>query len=61
MQSNYFGLYNGGRGGIVWCTIAVWLFMLCLLASMAEMASMAPTAGGQVSTTSILHFTMTIP
>ncbi|KAI6974444.1 hypothetical protein KC355_g11495, partial [Hortaea werneckii] len=47
LQSNYFGLYNGGRGGIVWCTIAVWLFMLCLLASMAEMASMAPTAGGQ--------------
>ncbi|RMZ03211.1 hypothetical protein D0860_06899 [Hortaea werneckii] len=47
LQSNYFGLYNGGRGGIVWCTVAVWLFMLCLLASMAEMASMAPTAGGQ--------------
>ncbi|TKA22313.1 hypothetical protein B0A50_08038 [Salinomyces thailandicus] len=47
LQSSYFGLLNGGRGGIIWCTIAVWLFMLCLLASMAEMASMAPTAGGQ--------------
>ncbi|KAK0286138.1 hypothetical protein LTR35_004572 [Friedmanniomyces endolithicus] len=34
-------------GGVVWCTIAVWLLMLCTIASMAEMASMCPTAGGK--------------
>lgn len=46
LLANYFGLYNGGTGGVIWCTVAVWLFMLCMIASMAEMASMAPTAAG---------------
>ncbi|CAK4031655.1 amino acid transporter [Lecanosticta acicola] len=47
LLSNYMGLFNGGRGGVIWCTIAVWLLMLCMIASLAEMASMAPTSGGQ--------------
>ncbi|KAK3117303.1 hypothetical protein LTR53_001484 [Teratosphaeriaceae sp. CCFEE 6253] len=47
LLANYPGLFNGGTGGVIWCTIAVWLLMLCLIASMAEMASMCPTAGGQ--------------
>ncbi|EMC93285.1 hypothetical protein BAUCODRAFT_235090 [Baudoinia panamericana UAMH 10762] len=47
LLANYFGLLNGGTGGVIWCTIAVWALMMCMIASMAEMASMAPTAGGQ--------------
>lgn len=47
LLSTWFGLYNGGTAGVIWCTIAVWLLMLCMIASLAEMASMAPTAGGQ--------------
>ncbi|KAK0842774.1 hypothetical protein LTR91_011967 [Friedmanniomyces endolithicus] len=46
LLANSFGLVNGGTGGVIWCTIAVWLLMLCMIASMAEMASMCPTAGG---------------
>jgi len=47
LLSNWFGLYNGGTAGLIWCTIAVWILMLCMIASLAEMASMAPTSGGQ--------------
>jgi amino acid transporter len=36
-----------GTGGIIWGTIAVWFFMIGLIASIAEMASMAPNSGGQ--------------
>ncbi|KAF2859172.1 amino acid transporter [Piedraia hortae CBS 480.64] len=46
LLSNYPGLMNGGTGGVIWCTIAVWLLMTATIASLAEMASMAPTAGG---------------
>ena len=38
---------RSGTGGLIWCTIAVWFFMLALIASIAEMASMAPNSGGQ--------------
>ncbi|KAK5131888.1 hypothetical protein LTR08_000476 [Meristemomyces frigidus] len=34
LLANYFGLLNGGTGGVIWCTVAVWLFMLCTIASM---------------------------
>ncbi|KAF2860049.1 amino acid transporter [Piedraia hortae CBS 480.64] len=47
LVSNYPGLLNGGRAGLFWCTIAVWILTIGVSASMAEMASMAPTAGGQ--------------
>ena len=53
LLSTWFGLYNGGTAGVIWCTIAVWLLMLCMIASLAEMASMAPTAGGQVCISSL--------
>lgn len=46
-SSNDYSLYNGGLGGAVWTFIITWFFTLCMIASMAEMASMAPTAGGQ--------------
>ncbi|KAK3655719.1 hypothetical protein LTR56_003368 [Elasticomyces elasticus] len=47
LLANQSGLTNGGTAGVIWCTIAVWILMLCTIASMAEMASMCPTAGGQ--------------
>ena len=47
LLANSFGLYNGGRAGVIWMCIAVWLCVMAMIASMAEMASMAPTAGGQ--------------
>lgn len=38
---------SSGTAGLIWCTVAVWIFMLALIASIAEMASMAPNSGGQ--------------
>lgn len=32
--STWFGLYNGGTAGVIWCTIATWLLMLCMIASL---------------------------
>lgn len=34
LLANWFGLYNGGTAGVIWCTIAVWLLMLCMIASL---------------------------
>ncbi|KAK3213494.1 hypothetical protein GRF29_28g62596, partial [Pseudopithomyces chartarum] len=42
-----FGLSNGGPSGLLYTYIAVWLGYILIAFSMAEMASMAPTAGGQ--------------
>lgn len=42
-----YGLVNGGTAGVIWVTVAVIVGALCMIASIAEMASMAPTAGGQ--------------
>ena len=42
-----YGLINGGTAGVIWITVFVIIGALCMIASMAEMASMAPTAGGQ--------------
>jgi choline transport protein len=47
LLANWPGLLNGGTAGIIWTTIAVWFFMIGLIASIAEMASMAPNSGGQ--------------
>jgi choline transport protein len=47
LLASYFGLFNGGTAGIIYSMIAVWLFMMFMIASMGELASMAPTAGGQ--------------
>ena len=33
--------------GTVWTFIATWIFQIPVIASMAEMASMAPTSAGQ--------------
>ncbi|KAF2203201.1 amino acid transporter [Delitschia confertaspora ATCC 74209] len=42
-----FGLSNGGTAGLIWGYFAVFIGFGFVVASMAEMASMAPTSGGQ--------------
>ncbi|KAJ9603546.1 hypothetical protein H2200_011732 [Cladophialophora chaetospira] len=42
-----FGLGNGGTAGLIYLYIIVVIFFTLVNISMAEMASMAPTAGGQ--------------
>ncbi|KAF1812932.1 amino acid transporter [Eremomyces bilateralis CBS 781.70] len=41
------GLMNGGTAGMVWMFFIVWWGFIAINTSMAEMASMAPTSGGQ--------------
>lgn len=41
------GLSNGGYAGLFWCFITTVIFYATIVASLAEMESMAPTAGGQ--------------
>jgi choline transport protein len=44
---NIFSLTNGGLAGTIWVYFASWICTFALAASLAEMASMAPTSGGQ--------------
>lgn len=46
------GFANGGFAGLLWCFITTVLCYATIVASLAEMASMAPTAGGQYHWTS---------
>lgn len=39
--------FEGGLAGSIYLFIGVWFGMITVIASIAEMASMAPTAGGQ--------------
>ncbi|KAK7981393.1 hypothetical protein PG988_003631 [Apiospora saccharicola] len=41
------GLTNGGTAGYIWLYLISWIGFLFVNVSMAEMASMAPTTGGQ--------------
>ncbi|EON66770.1 hypothetical protein W97_06018 [Coniosporium apollinis CBS 100218] len=47
LTANIFGLINGGTAGLIWVYIGTFFGFLCAVISMAEMASMAPTTGGQ--------------
>ncbi|KAK3618177.1 hypothetical protein LTR56_024809 [Elasticomyces elasticus] len=47
LLTNTFALINGGLAGLIWTYLASWIFTFALAASLAEMASMAPTSGGQ--------------
>lgn len=47
LMANIFSLINGGLAGTIWVYLASWICTLTLVASLAEMASMAPTSGGQ--------------
>lgn len=42
-----FGLVNGGTGGMIWMYVVAFCGVMTAAVSMAEMASMAPTSGGQ--------------
>ena len=41
------GFVNGGPAGLVYGFICCWIGTMCIVICLAEMASMAPTAGGQ--------------
>ncbi|KAI0485353.1 amino acid/polyamine transporter I [Xylariaceae sp. FL0804] len=47
ITASTFSLINGGRAGTIWIYVAVWISSFAVVGSMAEMASMAPTSGGQ--------------
>ena len=47
LSTAIFSLINGSRGGSVYSFLVTWLLTIPVVASMAEMASMAPTSGGQ--------------
>lgn len=47
LMTSLFSLINGGRAGTIWLYLATWLCTFTLAASLAELASMAPTSGGQ--------------
>lgn len=42
-----FNLGNGGTAGAIWLVLVVCTGMFFVMLSMAELASMAPTSGGQ--------------
>lgn len=47
MTSTYQGLVDGGPAGLLWSFVWTWFGFSSVMLSLAEMASMAPTAGGQ--------------
>lgn len=49
------GFSNGGFAGLFWCFITTVLAYSTVVASLAEMASMAPTAGGWYSLLDVLR------
>ncbi|KIW43323.1 uncharacterized protein PV06_04435 [Exophiala oligosperma] len=47
LGTSIIGLINGGTAGLIWMYLVAWIGFLAVNTSMAEMASMAPTSGGQ--------------
>lgn len=47
LGTSTIGLINGGTAGLIWMFFFAWLGFMAVNTSMAEMGSMAPTAGGQ--------------
>lgn len=47
LTASGFILIDGGRAGAIWMFVISWVCMMPVVASMAEMASIAPTSGGQ--------------
>ena len=50
LQGAIFGLINGGTAGIIWVYLATWVLTIPVVMSLAEMASMSPSSGGQYRT-----------
>jgi amino acid transporter len=47
LVSSVGGFYNGGPAGLVWGLLINWIGALSISVVIAELASMAPTTGGQ--------------
>ncbi|KAK3324505.1 amino acid permease [Cercophora scortea] len=47
LMTSFYSLFNGGTAGMIWGYLIVWMGYMLVFASIAEMASMAPTSGGQ--------------
>ncbi|KAK5658294.1 hypothetical protein OQA88_2269 [Cercophora sp. LCS_1] len=47
LMTSFFSLMNGGTAGMIWGYLLTWMGYLLVFASMAEMASISPTSGGQ--------------
>lgn len=47
LASSLFGLLNGGTAGLIWGYLFCWAGYCLVFASIAEMASISPTSGGQ--------------
>ncbi|OBT68100.1 hypothetical protein VE03_01538 [Pseudogymnoascus sp. 23342-1-I1] len=47
LMTSAFALINGGTAGLIWGYLIVWMGYMLVFATIAEMASMAPTSGGQ--------------
>ncbi|KAK0620409.1 amino acid permease [Immersiella caudata] len=47
LMTSFFSLLNGGTAGMIWGYFFVWMGYMLVFASMAEMASISPTSGGQ--------------
>ncbi|KAH8810844.1 amino acid permease [Xylogone sp. PMI_703] len=47
LMTSSFALIDGGMAGLVWGYFIVWIGYMFVFATIAEMASMAPTSGGQ--------------
>lgn len=47
LTATYQGLVDGGLAGLIWSYIWTFIGFSFVMASLAEMASMAPTSGGQ--------------
>ncbi|KAF8855458.1 amino acid transporter [Acephala macrosclerotiorum] len=47
LMTSLFALINGGTAGMIWGYLIVWIGYMLVFATVAEMASMAPTSGGQ--------------
>ncbi|EFX03461.1 amino acid permease [Grosmannia clavigera kw1407] len=47
LMTTVYGLANGGTAGLIWGYLIVWMGYMLVFASIAEMASISPTAGGQ--------------
>lgn len=47
LTATYQGLVDGGLAGLIWSYVYTFLGFSFVMASLAEMASMAPTSGGQ--------------
>lgn len=47
LTATYQGLVDGGPAGLIWSFVWTWFGFSTVMLSLAEMSSMAPTAGGQ--------------